>query len=404
LKTISHYCQKCRAANQAGERNCRACGTRLMLVVFPASVRHDEGIIPSFYEDHLLERVSLLELQLAQAIEKIGMLSAFFAREVKELKKDQKFIRNFSEALKKFNPQIADEINKKHDEDFIQTVEKFEFADQQKQFLKSVLLHHNKPNAQLFTHLLKEGVRLLEQKEERQAFQMLERAALLSAQNVPLLVFVAENFYRADKFEESKSYLEKAFKLAPENEKILLLLGAIYADAGETNEARKFLSVPANNEKTLVFVHFVWGMMAAFEENWTEALAAFKQSLGNADLPELNYLIGCVYFQLERYDAALQFFQNSAVLDSNFSDAWFMQGVIYKIWNENENEKITLKTISEKREAGAQCIEYLNGKKPTDLQTALPFLHFKKIKKNLMSGGSPRLNRFFREQIYKVIE
>ncbi len=375
-----------------------------MLVVFPASIRHDEGIIPSYYEDHLLERVSLLELQLAQAIEKIGMMTAFFAREAKELKKDQKFVREFSDVLKKFNPQIVDEINKKHNDDYLQKVEKFEFADKQKRFLKEVLLHHDKPNAQLFTHLLKEGVRLLEQKEERQAFQMLERAALLSAQNIPLLVFIAENFYRAEKFEESKSYLEKAFELTPENEKILLLLGAIYADAGETEKARKFLSVLANNEKTLVFVHFVWGMMAAFEENWTEALAAFKQSLGNADLPELNYLIGCVYFQLERFDAALQFFQNSAVLDSNFSDAWFMQSVIYKIWNERENEKITLKTISEKREAGAQCLEYLNGKKPTNVQTALPFLHFKKTKKNLMSGGSPRLNRFFREQIYKVIE
>ncbi|HXG85163.1 MAG TPA: zinc-ribbon domain-containing protein, partial [Pyrinomonadaceae bacterium] len=96
MEKISHYCQKCRAANSAGERTCRRCGTRLMLVVFPPSMRHDDGIIPSYYEDHLLERVSLLELQLAQVLEKVKMAYEFFARESKELQKDHKFIRAFS--------------------------------------------------------------------------------------------------------------------------------------------------------------------------------------------------------------------------------------------------------------------------------------------------------------------
>ncbi len=93
-----------------------------MLIVFPPSIRHDDGIIPTYYEDHLLERVSLLELQLAQAIEKIGMISAFFAREARELKKDQKFVRAFSEALKEFSPQIAEKLDNNHSTDNIQAV------------------------------------------------------------------------------------------------------------------------------------------------------------------------------------------------------------------------------------------------------------------------------------------
>ncbi len=48
-----------------------------MLVVFPPAIRHDDGIVPSYYEDHLLERVSLLELRLAQVTEQIQFIEDF---------------------------------------------------------------------------------------------------------------------------------------------------------------------------------------------------------------------------------------------------------------------------------------------------------------------------------------
>ena len=377
-----------------------------MIVVFPPALRHDEGIVPTFYEDHLLERVSLLELQLAQAIEKIGMITQFFAREAKELKKDQKFIRAFSDALKDANPQLADELKRAELDNKNASEETLKIENAQNRFINDVLKRHEQPNAPLFSHLLHEGIRLLEAREERQAFQMLERAALLSPQNVALTTFVGENFYRADKINEAKKYLEQAFECAPDDEKILLLLGTIYADAGEAEKARKFLSVLANDDETSLLVHFAWGMLSASEANWTESLAAFRQALTNSpQSAELNYLVGCVYFQLERPDAALQFFRKAARADRNFSDARFMQSVIYKIRGDEVNEKKALAGLTEKMESGAQCSAYLNGKKQIDKQfTALPFEHLKGAKKNLLTGGAPRLNRFFREQILRAIE
>jgi tetratricopeptide (TPR) repeat protein len=71
-------------------------------------------------------------------------------------------------------------------------------------------------------------------------------------------------------------------------------------------------------------------MLAAFEENWTESLAAFKQCLQNAETPEAYYLIGCGYFQLKDYKNALHYLQKASFLDDKFADAWFMQSVITK--------------------------------------------------------------------------
>jgi zinc-ribbon domain len=69
-RAISHYCQKCRAANPLGQEFCQRCGTRLMLVVQPASVRVDvPATTPS--EEHLLERMTMLENTLARLAERL---------------------------------------------------------------------------------------------------------------------------------------------------------------------------------------------------------------------------------------------------------------------------------------------------------------------------------------------
>jgi hypothetical protein len=90
-RKISCYCQNCRAANDVGETICRNCGTRLMLVVFPQSLKYDTNYVPSFYEDHILERVSLLELRLSQITEQLAMALEFISREARSFQKDHAF-------------------------------------------------------------------------------------------------------------------------------------------------------------------------------------------------------------------------------------------------------------------------------------------------------------------------
>src|SRR5881296_837695 len=69
-RTISHFCQKCRAANPLGQEFCLRCGTRLMLVVQPPSARVDTAeTTPN--EEHLLERLTILENTLARLAERL---------------------------------------------------------------------------------------------------------------------------------------------------------------------------------------------------------------------------------------------------------------------------------------------------------------------------------------------
>jgi hypothetical protein len=69
-RTISHFCQKCRAANPLGQEFCSRCGTRLMIVVQPPSVRVDSAETTP-HEEHLLERLTILENTLARLAERL---------------------------------------------------------------------------------------------------------------------------------------------------------------------------------------------------------------------------------------------------------------------------------------------------------------------------------------------
>lgn len=375
-----------------------------MLVVFPQSLKFDTNYVPSFYEDHLLERVSLLELRLAQITEQLAMAYEFINREAKSFQTDHALLQSFFETLQTVNPDLSEQLSQNTLERFNEKKENLIIKNKREQATNEIFAAHDAKQSELFTHLVKEGIRLLEAKEEKQAFSTLERAALLSPKNVPLLVYISEHLFRADKFDRARTNLERAFELKPHDAKTLLLLGVVYGNEAATERARKLLSVSATDAAKTFCVNYVWGMLAAFEANWTESLAAFKQAAENLNAPEIEYLIGAVYFQIRKYDAALQHLQAAVSLDIRFADAWFMQSAIYQIAGNEAGAESARAAALESKETGAQCLEFLKRKKTAAIETALPFLHFKKEKNYILTGGSPRLTKFFRSRIYESIE
>jgi len=384
------YCQNCRTQNSLKESHCQNCGTRLLLVVFPQSLQYDTNHVPTYYEDHLLERVSLLELRLVQMSESLRIAMEIIREQGKIVKDTQQKVRQLNKPNGRKNDRKASEKASTK-------------ADNASQMIEKIVLEHDSPNTELFSKLLTEGLKLLGKSEEKEAFRMLERAVLLSPRNISLLFLAGKTYFEADKFAEARKHLEKAFELAPDNPEILFLLGIIYADEGETEKARLFLSILAEIEKTSGVVNLIWGILAAFEENWAESVAAFKQALEGEEIAELQYLLGAAYFEQREDLPALRFFQKAIALDRNYSDAWFMQGVIYRRQMDDERAANMFKNAAELKEAGSQSAELLR-KNIQDIETALPFQHFKKKNARLLTGGALRLQRFLKKEIGKAID
>lgn len=375
-----------------------------MLVVFPNSLQYDTNHVPTYYEDHLLERVTTLELHLAQTVEKLESAYDFINRCLELFEKDHIILQAFLETVNELNPELTETLSRRNVEIYKELREAKTTQDNKNNTLSRIQAQHDNPNAELFTKIVSEGIDLLARNEEKEAFQMLERAALLSTQNVALFVFIAENYFRADKFAKSKHFLEKAFEIEPINQNILILLGAILANDGEVTNARRWLSVIVHYENKSLTVNFIWGMLSALEADWSGTVAAFKQASGKNEFAELEYLIGCAYFQMKRDKIALRHLQKATALDTKFSDAFFMQSLIFDKLNQSEDAEKARQNALETKENAAQCLEFLNKNKSFEFNNALPFVHLQKKNVKILTGGSLRMTKFFKKWVLKSIE
>lgn len=403
MKTIPHYCQNCGVLNQLGERNCRSCGTRLMLVVFPPAIRHDESIVPSFYEDHLLERVTLLEIRLSQVAERLAMALDLMLRQTKTTHSDHLLLETLIDSLNTLGAVEKDKLTHSWRKRIKNEHEKEVAEDRNEKVLREITENHDHPKADLFSHLVKESLSLLEKGEEKQAIRTLERAVSISPKNISLLIFVAETLFRGDKYDSAKDFLEKAHKTAPKNETVSLFLGTIYADSLEIKKAQKLLKAVLNGREHKFCVNYVQGITAAYENDWKTALIHFKETLTALNSPETHYLIACVYFQLSKYKLALRHLQKAVETDTNYADAWFMLGLIYEMQADETKSYQSYELAWSSRETGAQCLEFLQRKDKRNTEIALPFLRLQNLKKHLLTGGSPRLSKLFKAELYKIL-
>ncbi len=403
MNTIPHYCQYCGANNQLGERSCRKCGTRLMLVVFPPSIRHDEGIVPSFYEDHLLERVTLLEIRLSQVAERLSMALDLMLRQSKNTHSDHLLLETLIDSLNMLGAVEKDTLNQKWQKKVKSEDLKENSAEQSQRIINAIITKYKGDNRELFEHLVSEGVRVLTQNEEKQSLRTFERALHLSPENVSLLLFMAEIQFQSDKFESAKSNLEKALLLKPKNDKVLFLLGVILANSTETERAKEYLKKLSNRSQMKFCVQYVLGLIAVFENDWKAAFEAFKETLTAFESPETHYLMGCIYFQLRKYKMAARHLQKAVETDTNFADAWFMLAVIYKILDDETKSYQSIELAWSSKETGAECLKFMKRGAEIEIETALPFFRLKDLKKNLIMGSSIRFSKLFREEVSKIL-
>lgn len=374
-----------------------------MLVVFPPAIRHDESVVPSFYEDHLLERVTLLEIRLSQVAERLAMALDLMLRQTKTTQSDHLLLETLIDSLNTLGAVEKEKLTQTWRKR-IKSENSREIAeDRNEKILREIAAQHDNPKADLFLHLVKESLQLAAKNEEKQALRTLERALLLSPENIALLLFIAETLFRADRFETAAEYMEKAVKISSEDEKASLLLGVIYTNSFEFKKAQKLFKLPQTTGEAKFCKNYAAAMTAAYNEDWKSALEFCKEILTITANPETHYLIGCVYFQLAKYKSALRHLQKAVELDTNYADAWFMLGAVYEIQGDETRAYQSIELAWSSHETGAQCLEFLKRKGEKTPTVALPFLTLKSAKKHLLTGGSMRLSKLFKHQLFKAL-
>lgn len=374
-----------------------------MIIVTPPSVRNEMIWSDAFPQEHLLERISLLELRLVQVTDRLSQALDLMLRQSRTVQSEHLLVETLMEALTASGVIEGGRLSQLWQDKKKAEERQIAAELRREQVQERILSGASGTKADLFTYLVKESFQLIERGDDKQGVRTLERAAALESKNFSLLSYIGEHYFRHDKRSLARDYLQKAHDVSPHEGRVGLLLGVILADEGETDTARDLLE-GLSAEKSFA-ANFILGMIYAAEQRLSETLAAFKRALAAVPNAETHYLVGSTYAELDRSKMALRHLQKAVELDANFADAWFMLGAVYIRQNDEKSAKDALTMALAARDAGAHSQAILrNPKKYTEIgNTTLIFARLQQVKKNLISGTSPRLVKLLREDIEKML-
>src|SRR5215207_11396852 len=328
--TISHYCQKCLAANPLGQEFCNRCGTRLMIVVEPNSSRFEAGPGSISTDEHLLERISAAENRVARLAERLERSLDLLLRYAQNAYFDRSLMRALVALLTEDGVVETERLEKMwSDRCQRDTVEQEENVHRDELRLR-ILAGAKVADKQAFEELVNEGFLLIEDKQLPQGITKLQHAAEIAEENAALNLYIGEHFFRRGKTKQARAYLTKAHASLPGDLRISLLLGLTCADAGEVELAKDLLSNATEQGGSSFAGHYGLGWLFVAEKNWRRALGEFKRALTVRPSAEAHYVLGCLYYELKRDALAVRHLRKATEMDGGYAEAFSLLAQAYE--------------------------------------------------------------------------
>ena len=328
MSPINHYCQNCLARNPLGQEFCARCGTRLMIVVEPVSARFDPIEPAGPNEEHLLERISALENALLRVSERLGRALELILQQAQNSHFDRALMKALVSLLSEDGLLDADRLqsswlkhSQKDAEDQLESERRDEIRN------RIISSYHGEDRA-AFEKCVNEAFVRIDENQGSAGFRSLQRAADMSPDNVALMFFLGEHFFRAEKTGAAQRYLSKAHELSPKDQRVSLLLGLTYADSGDSERAKELLNTAKQLGGSSFAAHYGLGRLFLAESKWRRALQEFKLALASKASPEAHYALGCLYYELSRDVLATRHLKKALELDEKYEEALYVLGLI----------------------------------------------------------------------------
>jgi tetratricopeptide (TPR) repeat protein len=326
------FCQQCTQPNHYNRDTCSACGMKLMIITTTPTVEAYGGIeslLRPSIEEHLLERISALELQLDRAHDRIELMLELLHRQATSGLYDHAMLDALVEHLSERGAVEGTKLETLWRD---RITEHYEEASEQEQFeqrMERMLNGFGGENFDLFSRLLDTGADLFIEGNAKRGIRYFEKAMVLDPSNAVLAFFIGEYFFRINKPSLARPYLERAVDEEADNYLALLILGVICGDDGDLDSAKWHLSHALKIKKNSFTAHYGLGRILVSEGRVREALTHLKRALRLKPTPEMYYIVGRAYLEDGRIEVAIVHLRRCIELDPKFDAALYHLGLIY---------------------------------------------------------------------------
>jgi tetratricopeptide (TPR) repeat protein len=280
-------------------------------------------------EEHLLERITMVESALMRANDQIEMLVDILQRQATSNLYDNALLNSLVEHLSQRDAIDGGELEglwrKRLAEHHKQTSEQRGLEHR----IERMLGEFGGENFDLFARLLDTGADLILEGNIKRGIRYFEKALVLDPTNAALAFFIGEHFFRFNKPVLSRAYLERAIDQQANNHLAMLMLGVICGDEGDLELAKRHLTRALKIEKNSFTAHYGLGRILVSEGRLREAIAHLRRALALKPTPEMYYLVGRAYLEDDRTEVAVRHLRRCVELDPKFDAALYHLGLIY---------------------------------------------------------------------------
>jgi tetratricopeptide (TPR) repeat protein len=335
-------CQVCGAANDLDQEFCRKCQNKL-LVVSGSAETYDEG--PSgegiSLDEHLLERVSVLEEIVKRSAESLKALLEGFHRQEKNGFVIQTGLLALKDLLERKGLLVEQEFVDLWEGRVDQHMTVLEKRERFLERKERILAEHKGAGRDRLLDLLGEAELAFFALDPEKALGVLEEAWKLDRGNAELAFFLGETWFNDGEAGKAAAALKHVLERRPQHFEALVYSGVLENDLGRPEKAVEFLRRALALRPDAFLPAFALGAVHAGTGQLAKAETLLKRAVQIEENPQALSLLGTIAYERGRLSDAIDALQRAVKLDPGDEDGLFQLGLCYldRGWTQKAAER-----------------------------------------------------------------
>ena len=372
------YCQVCGAHNEDDAEYCQRCRQKLMVLsgsAAPAAEPLDAGDEEFSFDEHLLERISILEEVLKRTGETLQKALSAMHRQEESILVHHAGMLALRELLERRGlvdgAEWSDLWESKMDYQF-QVLEKRERFAARKDRILGLYEGRRRP---AFERLLEEAELALGGLDLAGAMEALETAAGIDRGNHELARFLGESHFQEGRLERALDCMSRVLAIKPDHVQGLVYSGVIRLQQGEERRGQELLERAVMLHGDAFLPHFCLGASLA-GRGQSESAAAFLERAVEIDgVPQALYLLGRCRYEMGRPGQAIESLARAVRIDPSFEECHHLLGLCYldRGWNRKALAAFrTAQQLNPRRMRYRDLVAWLSGRTGAELPATSP--------------------------------
>lgn len=335
------YCQVCGAQNPDEQELCVRCHQKLLVLSGPlaaAGEAYDEQSPEeeSFsFDEHLLERISILEEVVKRTAETVRQVLAALYKQEKNILINQTGLATVRELLEENRLLDREEWTRRWESKMDYQLLALEKRDRFIAIKERISGLYNGDKRKTFLQLLEDAEYALFAFDLNRAVAALESAFKLDRNNYELAYFLGETHFNEGDTEAALGYFARVLELKPDHYEGLVYSGVIHHERGNMERAEEYLKRAVGIYPDSFLPHFSLGAVYAGEGHLAKAVIFLEKAVAIDAVPQALYLLGSCYYEMGKLEPAIRSLREAVRHDPAFEEAYHLLGLAYldRHWN-----------------------------------------------------------------------